>query len=245
MKARVLFAAIALPFIVGFMPNIPKELGEFKGFKPGAWSSYMSITKEDTTKIYFSVLSDKESEKQGGWWIEMEIVGEDNHRVITKYIVEKDPRNTGGKTGKMIIKMDDMPAYTIKVEPQKEESENNYDKIPAMDKESEANETSAPREKLIKVGKEKITVSAGTFDVTHYQTKNEKGRIVADLWFSQTLPLFPLVKAVGTDEDGKYKMELTSYGESGAKELIKEKPKDFNMMEMMKGLMKNDTEEEK
>jgi hypothetical protein len=86
-----------------------------------------------------------------------------------------------------------------------------------------------------RVGSEKVTVPAGTFDTQHYRNKGPAGETV-DVWVSKEVPPFGLVKqtSVGIPgSKGPLTIELASKG-GDAKRTITKTPRPFDVAALMK-----------
>jgi hypothetical protein len=86
--------------------------------------------------------------------------------------------------------------------------------------------------KLIDKGKETIKVPAGTFATQHFQYQ-ESGSLV-DSWVYKDVSPYGLIKSQSKD----FEMVLTGYG-TGAKSLITETPRKFEMSKLGKRPLNN------
>ncbi len=184
----------------------PRFYGDFKPVV-GAWAEYqMKAQKEAPTKMKVAIVG-----KEGqSFWYETVMAGQE--RIVTKMLVSGDPSDQKS-VKRMIMKTGNNPALEMPVM--------------GMGKQP-ANAQQQPKGKIIDKGMEKVTVPAGTFTARHFQY--QEGKEVVDSWTSEKVPPYGMVKS-GTKD---FEMVLLGYG-TGAKSLITETPKKFQMPKMPQG----------
>jgi hypothetical protein len=216
---KVLFGTTLFVFILysaafaqfgGKVQQGPKFYSEFKPVV-GAWAEYqMKSQKETPTKMKIAIVG-----KEGdSWWYESVMEGQG--RNVMKMLVSGDPNEKKG-IKRMIMKSGNEQAVEMTGMMGKHPDKGTYQ----------------PKGKMIDKGMETITVPAGTFSAHHYQYQHEKDKDVVDSWVSEKVPPYGMVKSSSKD----FEMVLTGYG-TGAKTLITETPKKFEMPQMPAGMPK-------
>lgn len=181
-------------------------------FKPvvGAWAEYEMKGMEGTpSKMKMGIVA-----KEGnGYWYET--VSTTAHgKSVMKMLVSGDP-NDQMNVKRMIMKQGNEQAI----------------EMPVMKPGQQPSKTVDAKGKVVDKGMEKVTVPAGTYMARHYQYQYEKE--VVDSWISEKLPPYGLVKSSSKN----FEMVLVGSG-TGAKTLITETPKKFEMPKMPAGMPK-------
>jgi len=180
----------------------------YSDFKPvvGGWSEYQMTSKgESPVKMKIAIVG-----KEGdAYWYETVMEDKKAGKMITKMLVSGNPDDPNS-VKRMIVKAGnepamEMPVQMLKQGPKPQESKG----------------------KLIDKGKETIKVPAGTFATQHFQYQ-ESGSLV-DTWIYKDVSPYGLIKSQSKD----FEMVLTGYG-SGAKSLITETPRKFEMSKLGK-----------
>ncbi|HVN72945.1 MAG TPA: hypothetical protein VMU10_13085 [Desulfomonilia bacterium] len=188
----------------------PRFYGNFKPVV-GAWAEYQmkAATKEPPTKMKIAIVG-----KEGdSYWYENVMDGGQG-RSVMKMLVSGDP-NDKKSVRRMIMKHGNDQALEMPVT--------------GMMGNQPGKGMHQPKGKMIDKGMESVTVPAGTFQAHHMQYQDE-GTVV-DTWVSEKVPPYGMVKSSSKDFD----MVLTGYG-TGAKTLITETPKQFQMPKMPQGM---------
>jgi hypothetical protein len=185
----------------------PKMRGTFNPVV-GAWAEYkVTGGKEPPTKMKVSIVG-----KEGSsYWYETvtEIQG---IPTVMKMLVSGDP--------------DDKSATRMITKRGKERAV----EMPMGNEERPKDKKPEPKGgKVVDKGMESITVPAGTLRAQHMQY--QEGKDVTDTWISDKVPPYCIVKSHSKNMD----MILTGYG-MGAKTLITETPKKFEMPKMPAGM---------
>jgi (2Fe-2S) ferredoxin len=184
----------------------PGLYGEFKPVV-GAWAEYqIKAQKEAPTKMKIAIVG---KEGQSYWY---ETVTEGKERIVSKMLISGDPKDQKS-VKRMIVKTGNNQAMEMPVM--------------GMGKQA-AKPQDQPKGKIIDKGTENITVPAGTFMTRHFQYQD--GKEVVDSWSSEKVPPYGMVKSGAKD----FEMVLMGYG-TGAKSLITETPKKFQMPKMPQG----------
>ena len=181
-------------------------------FKPvvGAWAEYqMKGGGPQQGKMKVAIVG-----KEGNsYWYET--VNEmPEGRSIMKMLVSTDPNDEKGAT-RVIMKHGNEPAMEM---------------TGMMGKKPDKGQAQ-PKGKIVDKGMETVTVPAGTFKAQHMQYVSDKD--VVDSWISDKVPPYCVVKSSAKE----FEMVLTGYG-MGAKTLITETPKKFEMPKMPAGMPK-------
>lgn len=186
----------------------PKFYGNFKPVV-GSWAEYqMKGQGEAPTKMKIAIVG-----KEGtSFWYET--VMQAHERMVTKMLVSGNP-NDRQNLKRMIVKAGSEQAM----------------EMPAMGMGMgrEPVKSQKPAGKVIDKGIETITVPAGTFAARHMQY--QEGSDVVDAWVSEKVPPYGLIKSRARGHE----MVLTGTG-TGAKSLITETPKKFNIPMMPQGM---------
>jgi len=215
---KVLAFSVVFVFIVtqaafaqwGGQGQGPKIRGNFKPVV-GAWAEYQikGGGPEGQSKMKVAIVG-----KEGNsYWYET-VTNSQAGRSVMKMLVSGDPNDKKGVT-RMIMKHGTEQAMEMPITQQGKKP----DKAPE------------PKGKIVDKGMETITVPAGTFKAQHMQYIHEKE--VVDSWASDKVPPYCMVKSSAKD----FEMVLTGYG-TGAKTLITETPKKFEMPKMPAGMPK-------
>ena len=177
----------------------------YSDFKPvvGGWSEYQMTGKgEQPSKMKIAIVG-----KEGdGYWYETVMETERDGRIISKMLVSGNPDDQKS-TLKMIVKMGDEPAMEMPVQMM------------------QGSKDQGARGKTIDKGTESIKVPAGTFTTQHVQ--HQDGETVVDTWVHKDVSPYGMVKS----QSKEFEMVLLGYG-TGAKTLITETPKKFEMPQM-------------
>ncbi|TET83031.1 hypothetical protein E3J38_01175 [candidate division TA06 bacterium] len=192
------------------MPYMPTE---FKMPSVGSWSQYWSINTEegDTVVFKYSLTGKEKCGKTGCYWYEFQTT-EGKQTNMVKMLVSGDP-DEPGHLKRLIIKSGDEPAVELPVG-----TTHGAGTPPSRVRESNEAEVVSEEENLFTVGKETITTPAGKIKCTHLRIKKQEGQ--TDLWTNEAIPFFGIAKLV----QAGMTMEITGYGESGAKTAISEEP---------------------
>ena len=192
------------------MPDMPTE---FKIPRVGSWSRYRSINSEegDTTIFKYSLTGKEKFGKIDCYWYEFQTT-EGEKISIVKMLISGDP-DEPGNLKRLILKNGDEPAVEIPVG-----MTHSAGIAASRTGESEDIEAVSGRD-LVTVGRETLTTDAGKINCTHLRIKNQEKQI--DFWASESIPFFSIARSVHSG----LTMEITGYGESGAKTAITEKPK--------------------
>lgn len=186
----------------------------YSDFKPvvGGWSEYQMTTKgESPSKMKIAIIG-----KEGdAFWYETVFEGKEEAKMISKMLVSGNP---GDKKNvkRMIFKNGNEPAMEMPVQ---------------MMQRQQGSQSQEPKGKVIDKGEETVKVPAGTFRAQHYQYQD--GAMVVDAWVQKEVSPYGTVKTQSKD----FEMVLTGYG-TGAKTLITETPKKFEMPKMPRGMPK-------
>jgi len=189
---------------------MPKFYSDFKPIV-GGWSEYQMTSKgEAPAKMKIAIVG-----KEGdAYWYETVMEDKKAGKMITKMLVSGNPDDPNS-VKRMIVKTGNEPAMEMPIQMWKQGSKPQESKG-----------------KLIDKGKETIKVPAGTFATQHFQYQ-ESGSLV-DSWVYKDVSPYGLIKSQSKD----FEMVLTGYG-TGAKSLITETPRKFEMSQMGKRPLKN------
>jgi hypothetical protein len=186
----------------------PKFYGDFKPVV-GSWAEYqMKGQGEAPVKMKVAVVGKEGS----GYWYET--VTQARERMVTKMLVSGNP-NDRQNVKKIIVKSGSEQAMEMP--------------IMGMGMGRPPAKPQKPAGKVIDKGMETVTVPAGTFTARHMQYQD--GADIVDAWVSEKVPPYGLIKSRTKD----FEMVLTGTG-TGAKSLITETPKKFNMPKMPQGM---------
>jgi len=196
------------------IPGMPKLYGEFKMPEVGAYATYKVITQknkaERITKL--SIVGKEKSEKgKDLYWYEVEEKDPKTGRVtIVKMLISGNPQEIG-TIHRMIMKSGKEPASEL---PQALIQLINQAPPPKKKEE---------KPKIKTLGTEKVKVKNQVLECKHirYTSKDEA---TAEVWTSDKVPLFGLVKSTSPEVT----MELLEYG-TDAVSAIKEKPEVLKM----------------
>jgi hypothetical protein len=177
----------------------------------GRWAEYQATFKEKPYTIRYGVIG---KETRGGktlQWVEMRMEGENkDHDMIYQMLVPGSLVELG-QVEEIVFKSGDRPA--MKMSGQMVQMIQGQ-----LQKQSVYGEMCKG---VNLVGKEKVTVPAGSIEALHYRSAER----TSDTWLSPAVS-FSLVKSSGKD----YLVELVKQGE-GAKSSITEKPQEMRGME--------------
>ncbi len=188
----------------------PKLRGNFKPVV-GAWAQYQikGTGPQGQSKMKVAIVG-----KEGNsYWYESVTEGPGG-RSVMKMLVSGDPNDSKGVT-RMIMKQGNEKAM----------------EMPIMNQGKKPDQAADKKGKIIDKGMETVTVPAGTFRAQHMQYLYEKEAV--DSWVSDKVPPYCMVKSSAKD----FEMVLLGYG-TGAKTLITETPKKFEMPKMPAGMPK-------
>ena len=176
----------------------------------GRWAEYKATYKEEPYTVRYSVIGE---ESRGGkplQWVELRMEGAKKDRNMIYQALVPGSLVELGQVQEVVFKAGTQPAMKM--------SGPMIEMIRGqLEKQSFYSEICRG---VSLVGKEKITVPAGTFQALHFRSTEQ----ASDSWVSPDLP-FSLVKSSGKG----YLVELTSQGE-GATSSIKEKPREMGGM---------------
>ncbi|RPJ01577.1 MAG: hypothetical protein EHM36_13290 [Deltaproteobacteria bacterium] len=182
----------------------------YSDFKPvvGGWSEYqMTMKGESSSKMKIAIVG-----KEGNdYWYETVMEGQREGKMISKMLVSGNPSEQKN-VKRMMIKMGNEPAM----------------EMPAEMMQRGAYQSHEPKGKVVDKGEETVKVPAGTFRTQHFQY--QEGGTVVDAWIQKDISPYGTVKTQAKD----FEMVLTGYG-TGAKTLITETPKRFEMPKMQRG----------
>jgi len=177
----------------------------YTDFKPvvSGWSEYEVKQKgESPVKMKVAVVG-----KEGdAYWYETVMDRKGEGKMITKMLVSGNPDDRKN-VKRIIVKMGNEPAM----------------EMPVMTQASAAHKE--PEGKIIDKGSETIEVPAGSFKTQHTQYQGKD--FVVDSWVYKDVSPYGMIKSQSKD----FEMVLISYG-TGAKSLITETPKKFEMPAM-------------
>jgi hypothetical protein len=178
----------------------------YSDFKPvvGGWSEYQMTGKgEQPSKMKIAIVG-----KEGDdYWYETVMETKREGRMIFKMLVSGNPEDQKS-IKRMIVKMGDEPAMEMPVQMM------------------QGSKDQGQRGKTIDKGTESIKVPAGTFTAQHMQYQD--GETVVDTWVYKDVSPYGMVKSQSKESE----MVLLGYG-TGAKTLITETPKKFEMPQML------------
>lgn len=205
MKSLIIALAIAVAARSGAAQA--RCLEQVKFPRLGRWAQYEAVYKEDPYTLRYAVIG---IEPRGGkrlQWVEMRMKGKKpNQNVIYQMLVPGSLMEMS-QVQEIVFKPAEKPAMKmsgpllsmIRGELEKQSFYGDMCKGVTL------------------VGKEKVTVPAGSFQALHFRSDEH----ASDSWLSSAIP-FSLVRSTGKD----YKVELIAQG-SGAKSSITEKPKEI------------------
>jgi hypothetical protein len=176
----------------------------------GGWSEYqMKAKNEPPSKMKIAIVG-----KEGdAYWYETVVEGQREGRTITKMLISGNPEDQKN-VKRIIIKTGNEPAMEMPVMMMKQDVRSQEQRGRVVDK-----------------GTETIKVPAGTFTTKHLQY--QEGNEVVDTWVYKDISPYGVIKSQSKD----FEMVLIGYG-TGAKTLITETPKKFEMPKMPKGFPK-------
>ena len=212
---RKIFWLALVILAVSFVSNVHAQFGKTAGprfyseFKPvvGGWSEYQMTTKgEPSSKMKIAIVG-KEGED---YWYESVMEGQREGKVISKMLVSGNPAEQKN-VKRMIFKMGNESAMEMPVQ--------------MMQRGSQSQE---PKGKMVDKGEETVKVPAGAFKAQHVQYQD--GEKVVDAWVLKDVSPYGTVKIQSKD----FEMALIGYG-TGAKTLITETPRKFEMPKMPRG----------
>ena len=148
-------------------------------------------------------------EEDDAYWYETVMTTEKGERMISKMLVSGDPQDTENLK-RMIVKSGDEPAMEMPVE------------MMAMMGGMAEPENETPEVTTVDLGRESITVPAGTFKANHWQSTTDD--VVSDAWISAGVGPYGVVKSVS----GEFEMVLVAHGDK-AVTLITETPQALPM----------------
>ena len=182
-------------------------LDQIKVPQQGRWAEYRALYKDDPYTVRYAVIGNEARGAKNLQWVEMRMTGVTKDRNMIFQILVPGSLTELSKVQEVIFKPGDQPAMRVSG---------------AM-----VNMLRSQLEKellfsricngVTLVGKEKVAVPAGDFEVLHFRSAEP----VTDSWVSPGVP-FSLVKSAGKN----YQVELAAEG-SGAKSSITEKPQEM------------------
>jgi hypothetical protein len=209
MRVALLLAALAIASPAAAQaPGPPLPLGmDLRKAPVGAWSEY-TITVADLPAM-----------KQ-----RFAVVGRDAATHTVEILTEGGPL---GPTGKMVLR------FVLEADPAKKDrvkkavmqlADNDPMEMPTqMGQFSPLN----PRKQV--GGTKTLKVAAGSFSTKHYKDRSAANGSVLEVWVSDQVPPFGIVKLVGSGDEGKnpLTMELVARGD-GAKATVTKPPQPFD-----------------
>ena len=213
MKRMVVIGSLVLTF--AFASLVYAQFGRMSGprfyteFKPvvGGWSEYQMTPKGDSSAKMKLAIVAKEGED---YWYETVLERKQEGKMISKMLVSGNPGDRKN-VKRMIIKSGNDPAMEMPVQMMQQGSQSQESKGKVVDK-----------------GTETIKVPAGTFTCQHMQYQD--GETVVDAWVAKNISPYGMVKSQAKE----FEMVLLGYG-AGAKTLITETPKKFEMPTITRG----------
>jgi hypothetical protein len=180
----------------------------YSDFKPvvGGWSEYQMTSKSESPVKMKMAIVGKEGD---AYWYETVVEDKKAGKTVTKMLVSGNPDDQNS-VKRIIVKTGNESAMEMPIQMWKQGSKPQESKGKPIDK-----------------GKETIKVPAGTFATQHFQYQ-ESGSLV-DTWIYKDVSPYGLIKSQSKD----FEMVLTEYG-TGAKSLITETPRKFEMSQMGK-----------
>lgn len=183
--------------------------GEFKPVL-GSWAEYRIQAKGESPSTMKIAIVGKEGP---AYWYET-VTKTNGDTTVTKMLVSGDPMDSKA-VKRIIIKHASEQAM----------------EMPVMEQPQRPSTVDEAKVKIIDKGMETVKVPAGTFKAHHLQYVYEKETV--DAWGSDKVPPYCMVKSLAKD----FEMALTAYG-MGAKTMITETPKKFQMPKMPAGMPK-------
>lgn len=209
--AAVAVAAVAAPL---HAQDACSEKGIFVPPAVGTWAELMAKTTEGDNKMRFAVIGKEQKDGKDYLRFEMNIVTPRGPAIVQMLASSWPPMGEGADVAEMVMKGGGMPP--MRVGPMM------LAQMKRMVPKNDTDWLSGDACKSVKfVGKESVTVGAGTFETRHY--KNAQG---AEAWVSEKAP-FGIVKAVNAAE--KNSVELLAVGKD-AKTSITEPIQDMGAM---------------
>ena len=213
---RKIFCLALIILAVSFASNAHAQFGKTTGprfyteFKPvvGGWSEYQMTTKGDSSSKMKLAIVGKEGDD---YWYETIMEGQREGKLISKMLVSGNPAEQKN-IKRMIIKMGNESAM----------------EMPTQMMQRGSSQSQKPKGKTVDKGEETLKVPAGTFKAQHVQYQD--GEKVVDAWILKDVSPYGTVKIQSKD----FEMTLIGYG-TGAKTLITETPKKFEMPKMPRG----------
>lgn len=192
-----LWAAIAVAHQTAYgqgpgAPVLPMLRTNPKTLKPGAWVKY-SIYTPGTGQAILTRITALEREGKGQW-LEIAITNRRRQTLVMRTLISGSLARPGGVLKAMI----QPPGHQPLLLPARLAKR----QIPTLSTKP------APGAKL--VGTERIKVVAGTFKARRFRRRGPGG-VTSDVWFSQEVPGWPMIKA----RSPKLVLELVAHGTSG------------------------------
>jgi len=216
-SAVPLLAAAALllaPAVVGAAepaPASPKFFGVF-ATTVGGWSEY-AVTETEGGK-HSTMRNAIVGQEGDGWWYEV-VITEGSARNVIKMFIKGDPNNPEN-IQRLIMKNGDEPAQEM---PRDFVVMGRRMATVMFETRSGSGVTGMPGVKTEETGTAKVTVPAGTFDVTQNRIVDASGKVLATYDFNKDVLPFGVVRS----QTDKVKMELLAWGKD-AKSVITEEP---------------------
>jgi hypothetical protein len=191
--------------------EVPRFFGIF-ATTVGTWSEYAVTETEGGKK---SVMRNSIVGKEGdGFWYEVAIT-EPGGRNIIKMFLKGDPNNPEN-IQRLVMKNGDQPAQEM---PREFVVMGRRMATSMFETRSGSSIVNQPNLKAEETGTAKVTVPAGTFDVTRNRILDATGKVLATYDFNKDVLPFGVVRS----ETDKVKMELVAYGKD-AVSMITEQP---------------------
>jgi hypothetical protein len=204
---------LVIPLLLGLAPSAWAQancLEQVKFPAQGRWAEYKATFKADLYTVRYGVIG---RESRGGkelQWVEMRMEGAKKERNLIYQALVPGSLVDMGQVEEIVLKSGNQPAMKMGGEMMSMIRGQ-------MEKQSFYGEMCKG---VSLVGKEKITVPAGSYETLHFRSAEH----ASDSWVSPEVP-FSLVKSVGKD----YQVELVKQGD-GATSSIKEKPQEMKGM---------------
>jgi hypothetical protein len=206
--------SLALPFfLAAFSTPVWAQancLQQVKFPAQGRWAEYKATYKETPYQVRYGVIGQESRAGKELQWVEMRMKGAKQDRNMIYQMLVPSSLTEMGKVQEIVFKPGNKPA--MKMSGQMMQLIRGQ-----LDKQSLYGEMCKG---VTLVGKEKVTVPAGSFQALHFRNEEH----ASDSWISTQVP-FSLIKSTGKD----YQVELTAQG-AGATSSIKEKPQEMRGM---------------
>lgn len=177
----------------------------------GRWAEYKAVyNQKDPYTIRYAVIGEESRNGKNLQWVEMRMTGGQKEKNMIYQMLVPGSLVDMNQVEEVVFKPGDSPAMKM--------SGMMMDMIrKQLEKQSFYNEMCKG---VSLVGKEKVTVPAGSFETAHFRSEEH----ALDSWITPSVP-FSMVKTSGKN----FQMELAAQGE-GAKSSITEKPQEMRGM---------------